>query len=181
MNRRTFNLVGLLCFLPFAAAVALWILSDTSPYIISRTSSDYRFYVSHRRTLVISWERGCVRVNYTRFDPADRLLPADEHLTVSWWHGPSAYSSDGPRWWDAGTRTNSGSGEAIYEVWLSARIWPIVVLATVLPGLWIIRRQRARRHRPGFCERCGYDLRATPGRCPECGTVPAHIGAAGSK
>ena len=49
--------------------------------------------------------------------------------------------------------------------------WLPAVILGVLPGVWLSARRRKRRTF-GMCASCGYDLRATPERCPECGRVP---------
>jgi hypothetical protein len=49
---------------------------------------------------------------------------------------------------------------------------PAAVVAAL--GVWRWWRDRALR-RPGHCRQCGYDLRASPDRCPECGAVPGGV------
>jgi predicted Zn-ribbon and HTH transcriptional regulator len=56
----------------------------------------------------------------------------------------------------------------------TVRYWPLAAVATVLPAIWVGKFHRRRlRVALGQCAACGYDLRATPERCPECGAVSA--------
>jgi hypothetical protein len=48
----------------------------------------------------------------------------------------------------------------------------IVPMTGLLVGAFRSRRA-AERTRRGLCTACGYDLRATAGRCPECGAAAA--------
>jgi hypothetical protein len=52
----------------------------------------------------------------------------------------------------------------------SARYVWLLAATAVTPACYVIARvRRARRRAAGMCRRCGYDLRASTERCPECG------------
>ena len=50
--------------------------------------------------------------------------------------------------------------------------WAPLCLFAALPVIRLARHAR-RKPPPGHCRRCGYDLRASPDRCPECGAAAA--------
>jgi len=101
-----------------------------------------------------------------------------------WWFGmrrPYVVSRDQSGWFGSDRLGASVSGGGYYDFeWADVIYFPhwaaMLALAPLaalpLPGL-IARWRRARRRRLQQCERCGYDLRASSGRCPECGVDAA--------
>jgi hypothetical protein len=75
-----------------------------------------------------------------------------------------------PVWSGRGEFTPHLRGPAPHAV-LIVDHWFAAAVTGALPLVWCVRRRRAYlRWKVGRCFCCGYDLRATPGRCPECGT-----------
>ncbi len=64
----------------------------------------------------------------------------------------------------------SGDADEGITYWLMFPHWFVLLLLLPWPAMrgwgWLTLR---RRRRKGLCVGCGYDLRASPERCPECG------------
>jgi hypothetical protein len=88
--------------------------------------------------------------------PLMRLYPAIKHIDLK------------PTYWQVRGSSNPASWELAIPWWLIL-IFALAIPAGAAEKSW---RQR-RRIRKGQCPECGYDLRATPERCPECGRVAA--------
>jgi hypothetical protein len=168
MTRRLLNLVAVLSLGVCLAAGILWLRSYRRRDELSR----YRTTGYHE---VVS-SRGMVAVRVTSW-PTPLPENANE---LGWRHhsGPPEAPSVPPAvtvserlGFRRATFRHPGNGYTL-QIWTFP--WPAVAAVGLIPAAVAAagscrRRVRRRRRQAGLCLACGYDLRASTGRCPECG------------
>ena len=148
--RLLFPTVAASSLITCAAAGALWVLSETSPQM------DFFTVIKPDSSYGLGTERGGIIGFLQRSDPYVPENRADTVVAFGGFRYIGSYSTDLRRW-------N-----------LVLPFWFLMLVFSLAPAWWWLRRRKVRRRRRlGLCQRCGYDLRATPERCPECGTTPA--------
>ena len=192
-RRRLFNFLAILSLLCCLATVALWVRSywraDAYWQRKPGEMADQYFGIRVMPGRVVFFSLRSPP------DPSNQLKDWARHPPVQL---PSyAYWADKDRPFDSrwlkrsrflgfgfsrydNTRDYASSGVEVVtlsNVWFPH--WFPALLFAILPTIRLVKILRTRRrHRAGLCPTCGYDLRATPERCPECGHVPDRVGTA---
>ena len=195
MLRRLTTASAVLSLLLCASTAVLWIESYRNPRTIERNhflgwmpvSPDGRAGgISRIRHTWLMLARGRVEIHFGELRQSN-VRPPDAEEVAMWnslQYVDPPQSQRGPWWTRMGFEWQWDPHEGVLEYGISAYggampqirrvaapLWALTILTGALPTIWLAAVWRRRRRMvQGRCATCGYDLRASTARCPECGT-----------
>jgi hypothetical protein len=180
VRRRLLNLLPAVSLLLCVGACVLWVRS----YWVNDT---YRWVQRPRDPAVASCAQitsvsGVIvvgRFSVTYFGPDAATRAANHRFQPLGWRTEPAILTG---WWanllphrltDGRTGRTTRVASTYFQLpyWMPALL--LLLIAAIRPALYL--RSSLRRRHGNLCLRCGYDLRATPDRCPECGAAPGLV------
>ena len=131
-------------------------------------------------SLVVGFTRGELQILLGCGDSSQRDIRSDSQSIVQWGSISPPNQTATPQWRGTGFGChaqqdfNSSTGDKNSAWTVLAPLWFVVLVLSILPTYALTRIVRLRRRAAcssrNRCTSCGYDLRATLDRCPECGT-----------
>jgi len=173
-----------ICALSVVASLLVIVL-----WVHSYRRHEVLLYGTHRHCATIGATHGRFSLRHMRLESNDSGVhfgdPGFKHNSArAQPMQPGLYASDCRIFWAIGPFSfivgseRAGDwqrpGGAHWDMHLQELIVPhwFVLMLTVCPAVLLVYRH-AKRPREGHCAKCGYDLRASPQRCPECGAATA--------
>jgi hypothetical protein len=193
-GRCLFNLALAISLLMFIGTAVVWAESYRGLFVqfgapISLSTARFEGFDLRRGELVVGVTRIRAVATYNRTSSVP--IVRDEFRTEFGWKVARNRNGAVPGMsgvWDSGLAPRAhwlgfgwehidfGIGFAEHAVAQFPILWHLVLpcwflqFTSAIPFVALIVARRRRSRRPtGFCANCGYDLRATPERCPECG------------
>jgi hypothetical protein len=160
MNRRFFTLYRILSLLLGATTCVMWARSYRAAGGFSLPCSESLYFASANGNFTVGWSPPD-----PRFSIIFHLRPRSEHRFVVGFFWSEWLDQNYSAWLKYPVGTTASWEFGLHD-WFLVLVFALPETCCLI-AIALHERQMA----TGLCPHCGYDLRATPVRCPECGTV----------
>jgi hypothetical protein len=151
MKRRRL-VAAVCCALMFALVIAAWVRS--------KWASEYVGLIPGSKLIAVGWTDGHAWFFVNPDATRNKVWNSNDPMP---WSNIMADHSKNDHHYALGGFVASFNKSGL--ILIAVPFWFVASIAAVTFA-WLVH---ARRPKQGCCPRCGYDLRATPDRCPECG------------